>query len=41
MNVIIGLPSNIFFGTGMPTVVGSNKDRNNNNVIIIDASKEF
>jgi len=25
MNVIIGLPSNIFFGTGIPTIIGSNK----------------
>ena len=39
---IIGLPSNIFFGTGIPTIVMVlKKKRNDNDVLFIDASKYF
>ena len=42
IDTIIGLPSNIFFGTGIPTiVVVLKKNRPNNDVLIIDASKGF
>lgn len=39
---IIGLPADIFFGTGIPTIVMVlRKDRTDNGVLIIDASKGF
>ena len=43
IDTIIGLPANIFFGTGIPTIImvlkkSSKKD---NNILIIDASKGF
>lgn len=44
LDAVIGLPANLFFGTGIPVCVlvlkkdrGSNKD----NILFIDASKEF
>lgn len=42
LDAIIGLPANIFFGTGIPTVVLVLKQkRDNSDVLIVDASKEF
>ncbi len=42
IDAIIGLPANIFFGTGIPTIVMVlKKKRDNNDVLIIDASKGF
>ena len=42
IDVIIGLPANIFFGTGIPTVIMVLKQkRENTDVHIIDASKGF
>lgn len=42
IDAIIGLPSNIFFGTGIPTVILVLKQkRKNNDVLIVDASKHF
>jgi type I restriction enzyme M protein len=42
VDVIIGLPANIFFGTGIPTVIMVLKQkRENTDVLIIDASKNF
>lgn len=42
IDAIIGLPSNIFFGTGIPTIVMVLKQkRTNDDVLIIDASKGF
>ena len=42
IDAIIGLPPNIFFGTGIPTIIMVLKrKRANNNVLIIDASKGF
>ena len=42
IDVIIGLPPNIFFGTGIPTVIIVLKQkRENTDVLIIDASKGF
>jgi type I restriction enzyme M protein len=42
VDAIIGLPSNIFFGTGIPTIVMVLKQkRENTDVLIIDASKGF
>jgi len=42
IDAIIGLPANIFFGTGIPTIVMVLKqNRDNNDVLIIDASKHF
>ena len=42
IDAIIGLPANIFFGTGIPTIVMViKKDRTNDDVLIIDASKGF
>ena len=39
---IIGLPANIFFGTGIPTIIMVLKQkRENKDVLIIDASKGF
>lgn len=39
---IIGLPANIFFGTGIPTIIIVLKqNRSNDDVLIIDASKGF
>ncbi|QFT56307.1 type I restriction-modification system subunit M [Microbulbifer sp. THAF38] len=42
IDAIIGLPSNIFFGTGIPTVILVLKQkRTNGDVLIVDASKHF
>ena len=42
IDTIIGLPANIFFGTGIPTIIMVLKQkRDNNDVLIIDASKGF
>ena len=42
IDAIIGLPANIFFGTGIPTLVMVLKQhRANDDVLIIDASKGF
>ena len=42
IDAIIGLPSNIFFGTGIPTIVMVlKKGRTEDDVLIIDASKGF
>ncbi len=42
IDAIIGLPSNIFFGTGIPTVILVLKQkRTNSDVLIVDASKHF
>lgn len=42
IDAIIGLPANIFFGTGIPTIILIlKKHRSNNDILIIDASKGF
>ena len=42
IEAIIGLPANIFFGTGIPTIVMVLKrKRDNTDVLIVDASKGF
>lgn len=43
IDAIIGLPANIFFGTGIPTIIMVLKksSKENNDVLIIDASKGF
>lgn len=42
IDTIIGLPADIFFGTGIPTIVIIlRKDRQENNVLFIDASRGF
>ena len=42
IDAIIGLPANIFFGTGIPTIIMVLKQkRKNTDVLIIDASKGF
>ncbi|MFV0361962.1 MAG: type I restriction-modification system subunit M [Suipraeoptans sp.] len=42
IDTIIGLPANIFFGTGIPTIIMVLKQsRDNDDVLIIDASKGF
>ncbi len=42
IDVVIGLPANIFFGTGIPTIIMVLKQkRANTDVLIIDASKGF
>lgn len=42
IDVIIGLPSNIFFGTGIPTIIMVlKKNRSNDDVLIIDASSGY
>ena len=42
IDAIIGLPANIFYGTGIPTIVMVLKPtRTNSDVLIIDASKGF
>lgn len=42
LDTIIGLPANIFFGTGIPTIiVVLKRQRTSNDVLIIDASKGF
>jgi type I restriction enzyme M protein len=42
IDTIIGLPANVFFGTGIPTVILVLKQkRQNTDVLIVDASKHF
>lgn len=42
VDTIIGLPANIFFGTGIPTVIIVLKQkRQNTDVLVVDASKHF
>ena len=42
IDAIIGLPANIFFGTGIPTLIMVlKKNRGSEGVLIIDASKGF
>lgn len=42
IDAIIGLPANIFFGTGIPTIIMVlKKNRPNDDILIIDASKGF
>lgn len=42
IDAIIGLPANIFFGTGIPTIIMVlKKQRSTSDVLIIDASKGF
>ncbi len=42
IETIIGLPANIFYGTGIPTIIMVlKKHRISNDVLFIDASKEF
>jgi len=42
IDAIIGLPANIFFGTGIPTVILVLKQkRENTDVLVVDASKHF
>ncbi len=42
IDAIIGLPANIFFGTGIPTIVMVlRKQRTRDDILIIDASKGF
>ena len=42
IDAIIGLPANVFFGTGIPTIIMVLKQkRENTDVLIVDASKGF
>lgn len=42
IDAIIGLPENIFFGTGIPTIViVLKKERDNTDILFLDASKGF
>lgn len=42
IDTVIGLPANIFFGTGIPTVILILKQkRQNTDVLVVDASKHF
>ena len=42
IDAVIGLPANIFFGTGIPTIIMVLKQkRDNTDVLIIDASKRY
>ena len=42
IDAIIGLPANIFFGTGIPTIiVVLRQERERNDILMIDASKHF
>lgn len=44
IDAIIGLPANLFFGTGIPVcviVLKKNRNGNTGNILFIDASKEF
>lgn len=42
IDTIIGMPANMFFGTGIPTIIMIlKKQRENNDVLFIDASKGF
>lgn len=42
LEAVIGLPANLFFGTGIPAaIVIFNKGKKNSNVLFIDASREY
>jgi len=42
LDAVIGLPSNIFYGTGIPTcIMVFKKERNTNDILFIDASKHY
>lgn len=42
LEAVIGLPSNLFFGTGIPAaILIFNKGKKHNDVLFIDASKEY
>ena len=42
IDAIIGLPANIFFGTGIPTIIMVlRQERERNDILMIDASKHF
>jgi type I restriction enzyme M protein len=42
LEAVVGLPSNLFYGTGIPAaILIFNKAKKNNEVLFIDASKEF
>lgn len=42
IQAIIGLPANIFFGTGIPTIVMVlRQERKDNGILVVDASKGF
>lgn len=43
IDAIIGLPANIFFGTGIPTIIMvlKKESKKNNDILMIDASKGF
>ena len=42
LEAVIGLPANLFFGTGIPAaILVFNKQKSSNNVLFIDASKHF
>lgn len=42
LEAVIGLPSNLFFGTSIPAaILIFNKGKNHNDVLFIDASKDF
>jgi type I restriction enzyme M protein len=42
LEAVIGLPSNLFFGTGIPAaIIIFNKGKKTDNVLFIDASKEY
>lgn len=44
LDAVIGLPANLFFGTGIPVcvlVLKKERSGNSNNILFIDASKEF
>lgn len=42
LEAVIGLPANLFFGTGIPAaILVFNKEKKNNNVLFIDASQHY
>ncbi len=42
LDAVIGLPSNIFYGTGIPTcIMVFKKNRNNKDILFIDASEHY
>ncbi len=44
LDAVIGLPANLFFGTGIPVCVlifKKQRNGNSNNILFVDASKEF
>ncbi|OAV74155.1 Type I restriction enzyme EcoKI M protein [Bacteroidales bacterium Barb7] len=42
LEAVIGLPANLFFGTGIPaTIIIFNKGKKTDNVLFIDASREY